>query len=226
MSHFKVAVDGPSGAGKSTVVKILAEKLGLRYVDTGATFRSVGLKVLNEGLNTKNKEDVLSVLEDLDFKVVYDKDGNQINLLDGENVNSKIRTPQASIASSEVSIFKEVRLKLVDIWRKIAQENDVIMDGRDIGTFVLPDANVKLFLTASEEERTMRRFRELQEKGVHTTLEEVNKAIEERDYKDNNREFSPAKMADDAIEFDTTAMTIEEVVSKLENIIIKIKMEG
>ncbi len=220
MKHFAVAVDGPSGAGKSTVVKAISKDMGLRYVDTGATFRTVALKVIKSGLSTKSKEDVFSILDDLDIRVEFDNE-EQINILDGEVVNGQIRTPEASMGSSDVSVFREVRLKLVEIWRQIASENNVIMDGRDIGTFVLPDAQVKIYLTADLDERANRRYKEMIEKGHIVTLEEVKKSIEERDFQDANRAFSPAVKAEDAILLDTTDMSIDQVIEEIKSIITR-----
>lgn len=222
MEYFAVAVDGPSGAGKSTIVKILSQRFGFKYVDTGATFRAVALKVIKSGLDTKKKDDVLSILNDIDIKVEF-MDGGQVTYLDKVNVNEQLRTPQVSKGASDVSVIPEVRLKLVEIWRQIASQNNVIMDGRDIGTFVLPHAQLKIYLMASSQERANRRYKEMLAKGYDVSYDDIKKSIEERDYQDSNREFSPAVAAKDAIVIDTTNMTINEVVDSISELIHKTK---
>lgn len=218
MENFAVAVDGPAGTGKSTVVKLVAKRFGLKHIDTGAMYRTVALKVINEGLNTKIKEDVLSILDDLEMKVSFNEDG-QVIYLDGENVNDKIRTPEVSIGSSNVAAIPEVRIKLVEIQRELATRFDVVMDGRDIGTYVLPNAKVKIYLTASIEERTRRRYNELVQNGYKAVYEEVKSSIEERDYQDSSRKLAPLRPAEDAVILDTTNLAIAEVVNEISNLV-------
>lgn len=218
MGNFAVAVDGPAGTGKSTVVKLIAHKFGLKYIDTGAMYRTVALKVIKEGLNTKLKEDVASILDNLDMQVSFDENG-QVIYLDGENVNNKIRTSEVSAGSSNVAVIPEVRIKLVEVQRELAVRFNVAMDGRDIGTYVLPNAEVKVYLTADIEERAKRRYNELIQKGYKADYEEVKKSIEERDRQDSSREFAPLKPAEDDVIIDTTNMTIDEVVSRISSLI-------
>lgn len=214
MEHYAIAIDGPAGAGKTTVVKLVAEKLNLKCVDTGAMYRTIALKVLQNGKSTKVREDVLEALNDIDIKVEYNENG-QVMYLDGVNVNGLIRTPECSQGASDVGVFPEVRIKLVELQREIAKHESVIMDGRDIGSYVLPDAKVKVYMTASVEERARRRMLELEAKGHKTDFEELKKSIEERDYQDSHREFAPLCVAKDAVVIDTTDMTIEQVVEKI-----------
>ena len=215
---INVALDGPSGAGKSTIAKKIAAKLGFVYVDTGALYRSIAYYVINNGGDVKNTEQVISMLPGVDVKLKYKRKA-QCVILCGEDVSDKIRTPEISMGASAVSAVPEVREFLFDLQRSIAAENDIIMDGRDIGTVVLPNADVKIFLTASAEERANRRFKELQEKGDPSTYEEVLKDINQRDYNDTHREIAPLKKADDAIEVDSTSMTLDETVDAITAII-------
>lgn len=209
MKTKKIAIDGPAGAGKSSVAKAVAKRLGFVYVDTGAMYRAVGLMVLKSGKNPKIKEDVLSVLGDINIDIKY-FDGVQNIFLNGENVSELIRTPEVSVAASDVAVIGEVRRKLVELQRDLAQRNNVIMDGRDIGTRVLPDADVKIFLTASSEERAQRRFKELKEKNIPCNFDDVLADIKYRDKNDSEREIDPLRPAPDSIEFDTTGLTVEE----------------
>lgn len=218
MGNFAVAVDGPAGTGKSTVVKQVARMFGLKYIDTGAMYRTVALKVVKKGFNTKVKEEVVNILDDLGMKILFDESG-QVIYLDDENVNDKLRTPEMSIGSSNVAAIPEVRIKLVEIQRELATRYNVAMDGRDIGTYVLPNAEVKIFLTASVEERANRRYKELVQKGHEEDYNEVKRSMEERDYQDSNREFAPLRPATDAIIIDTTKLTIDEVVKKISDLI-------
>lgn len=213
-----VALDGPSGAGKSTIAKAVAKKLEYVYVDTGALYRSIALFMIRNNADLSSAEDVASRLGGLDVKLAY-QDGVQRVLLNGEDVSELIRTPEISMGASSVSAIPQVREFLFELQRSIARENNIIMDGRDIGTVVLPDADVKIFLTATAEERANRRFKELQEKGDGSTYEEVLKDIIQRDYNDTHREIAPLKKADDAVEVDTTALGLEEVVEKITEII-------
>ncbi len=205
--NFKIAIDGPSGAGKSTVAKAIAKKLNIEYIDTGAMYRALGLKMLRLGIPMKDGPALKDLLKEteIDFR-----NGNIT--VDGENVSHLIRTPEVSMAASACSAFPVVREKLVMAQQKMGESKSVIMDGRDIGTVVFPNAEYKYFITASDEERARRRYKELIEKGQEINYEQVLKDIRERDHNDSNRAASPLKKADDAVEIDTTNMTIEEVV--------------
>ena len=218
MKTRKIAIDGPAGAGKSSLAKAAAKELGYIYIDTGAMYRAVGLAVLNEGLNPKTKEDVFSVLDSVNIDIKY-FDGEQNIFLNGNNVSKLIRTPEVSVAASDVAVIPEVRKKLVAIQRELSQKNDVIMDGRDIGTRVLPDADVKIFLTATAEERANRRYKELLEAGDSVAYEDVLKDIIYRDKNDSERETDPLRQAEDSILFDTTGYNVEESKNKLIEII-------
>ena len=215
---INVALDGPSGAGKSTIAKRIAAKLGYVYVDTGALYRSIALYMVAEGIPADDSEKVVPALPSVKVELEY-REGSQHVILNGEDVSDKIRTPEISMAASKVSAIPEVRTFLFDLQRDIAARNDIIMDGRDIGTVVLPDADVKIFLTATPEERANRRFKELQEKGDPSTYEEVLKDIIQRDYNDTHRETAPLKKAEDAVEVDSTSMTLDEVVEHISAII-------
>ena len=212
--HLTIAIDGPAGAGKSTIAKKIAEKLNIVYLDTGAMYRAVALKMLEEKIDLNNKEKVLSCLDSTDIRVVY-KEGKQAIILDGEDVTSHIRTPKVSRAASDIAVIPEVRLKLVDLQRQIASEFALVMDGRDIGTFVLPDATIKIFLTASVEERAKRRWKEMQQNGISDTLQNVMDDIKQRDLNDSARSFAPLKKAEDAVLIDTTHLSIEQVINKI-----------
>jgi len=208
-----VAIDGPAGAGKSTIARAAASQLGFIYVDTGALYRSIGLNALRKGIDITDADAVVSTLDDLKVELAFDAEGSQIVLLNGEDVSAFIRTPEVSMSASKVSAIPEVRAFLLDLQRNMAKTQSVIMDGRDIGTVVLPDAEVKIFLTASPEIRAKRRFDELIEKGQDVDFDTVLKDIQQRDYNDMNRAVTPLRKADDAIEIDSTSMTIEEVVA-------------
>ncbi len=221
MSTFKVAIDGPAGAGKSTIAKAVAKELKIVYIDTGAMFRAVGLAVVRAGLNPKNKDEVKGILEKIEIDIAHDDRGQRI-FLNGEDVSEEIRMPEISVAASDVAVIGEVREKLLELQRSLAEKTDVIMDGRDIGTHVLPNANLKIFLTASVEERATRRYRELVEKGVKCDFEEVKRDIEYRDKNDSEREIAPLKPAEDGIIVDTTGNTLTESVEKM----LKIIKEG
>lgn len=216
--QYLIAIDGPVGAGKSTVAKITAKKLNIIYVDTGAMYRAVGLYVTRKGLDTKKAEDVNSVLGEINLDVKLSNEGQMI-YLNGEDVTKLIRTPEISMAASNVSAIPEVRVKLVDMQRKLAETKSVIMDGRDIGTVVLPNATTKIYLNAELDERADRRYKELIKKGQDVTFEDVKADIVKRDTNDMSRAVSPLKKADDAIELDTTGLTLEEVVDKVIDII-------
>jgi len=209
-----IAIDGPAGAGKSTAAKIIAKKLGILYLDTGAMYRAIGLKALRLGINTRDISAVEAILPTTAVEIKY-VDGVQNIFLDGENVTPFIREHAVSMAASDVSAIPAVRLKLVELQREIAKKNDCILDGRDIGTYVLPDANYKFYITATTEERANRRYKELLEKGQTISYDEVLLDIVTRDKNDSTRKFAPLKKADDAYEFDTTTMSIDEVVREL-----------
>ena len=217
---INVALDGPSGAGKSTIAKTLAKKLEYVYVDTGAMYRSIAYFVVSNGANPENAAEVAPMLNEIDIKLIY-IDGSQHVMLNGEDVSDKIRTPEISMGASKVSAIPAVREFLFELQQNIAKENNIIMDGRDIGTVVLPNADVKIYLTASAEERANRRFKELQEKGDNSTYDEVLADIKQRDYNDMNREIAPLKKADDAIEVDSTNLNLEESVEKIYKIIVE-----
>ena len=216
---MKIAIDGPSGAGKSTISKLLANKLEFVYIDTGAMYRAIGLCALDRGYNTKSDvDDIVKMLDDVEVKIVCGALRQEV-FLNEENITDKIRTPEVSIAASDVAVIPQVRLKLVEMQRNLAEGNNVIMDGRDIGTYVLPDAEIKIYLTASAESRAKRRYDELIEKGINTTLEEVLTDVIMRDKNDSEREFSPLKIAEDATVIDTTEYNLEESVKLIENFI-------
>lgn len=211
---YNIAIDGPAGAGKSTIAKNIAIKLGIIYLDTGAMYRAIGLKTDKIGINYLQKEAIIDVLNSTMIDIIY-QNGNQRVILDGKDVSDEIREHHISKIASEVSSLKEVREKLVELQRKIAFSNSSVLDGRDIGTFVLPNAKYKFYLIASLDERSKRRYNELKEKGVATDYETVTKDIIQRDFNDSNREFAPLKKADDAIEIDTTSLSIEQVTNKI-----------
>ena len=213
-SIINVAIDGPAGAGKSTVSRAAAKAMGYIYVDTGALYRAVGVNALRKGIDTKDKPAVAATLSEISVDLVFEN-GEQKVLLNGENVSEEIRTPPASMAASDVSAVPEVRAFLFDLQRDIAKRNNCIMDGRDIGTVVLPDAQVKIFLTASPEERAMRRYKELIEKGSNVDYKDVLEDLIRRDYNDSHREIAPLKPADDGVILDTTGLNLEESVYKI-----------
>jgi len=211
--HMAVAIDGPSGAGKSTISRILAKELGFVYVDTGALYRAVGYYI-----DPKDADTVVAALTDLTLEMRY-VGGEQQVLVNGADVGGYIRTPEVSMAASAVSALPPVRQFLLDTQRRIAATENVIMDGRDIGTVVLPQAELKIFLTATAEDRAQRRFAELQEKGIATTFEEVLADMQKRDYDDSHRAAAPLKQADDARLVDTTGFTLEQSVATLKGLV-------
>lgn len=215
-----IAIDGPGGAGKSTIAKALAKKLGYIYVDTGALYRAIGLYMLNSGADTKDMSAVTPKLAEIDVELKY-VDGAQKVILCGQDVSTEIRKPEVSMAASDVSAIGDVRAFLLDLQRDMACKNNVIMDGRDIGTVVLPNAQIKIFLTASAEERAMRRYKELVEKGVEVEYETVLKELNERDYQDSHREIAPLKPAEDADLIDTTGNNLEQSVNMLAEYVSK-----
>ena len=216
---YSVAIDGPSGAGKSSVAKAIAKELNILYVDTGAIYRTIGLSISRRGLDPKSKEGVLPVLPELDIRMAYGDDGLQHMLLNGEDVTAEIRRPEISLYASDVSAMAEVREFLMEMQRDLARKNCVVMDGRDIGTIVLPDADVKIFLTASAQERARRRFLELQKKGMEKPYEEILAEQEIRDYNDTHRAVAPLKPAQDSVIVDTTGFEFEQSKEKILSVI-------
>lgn len=217
---YSVAIDGPAGAGKSTIAKMVAKKLGFIYVDTGAMYRAMALHLLRKGILATDSDAISAACEDADITIQY-QNGEQVVLLNGENVNGLIRTEEVGNMASSSSTNGDVRKKLVALQQKLAKTAEVIMDGRDIGTVVLPDADVKIYLTAGSEVRAKRRYDELKAKGEICDLQKIEKDIIERDERDMNREISPLKQADDAILVDSSYMTIEEVAEKIISLINK-----
>ncbi len=215
---INVAIDGPGGAGKSTVAKAAAKELGLIYVDTGALYRAVGVNGLRNKLDTKDEKSIKKMLKNTKVELKY-IDGVQHVFLNDEDVSEEIRTPEASMAASNVSAIQCVRDFLFDTQRDIAKKNNCIMDGRDIATVVLPDAQVKIFLTASAEVRAQRRFLELQQKGSTDTYEKVLEELKQRDYQDSHREIAPLKPAEDSIIVDTSEMPLDVSISTVVNLI-------
>lgn len=215
---FNVAIDGPAGAGKSSIARAAAKELGFIYVDTGALYRAVGVYGLRNGVDNKNADAVASMLPNISVELKF-QDGVQHVYLNGEDVSKEIRTPPASMAASDVSAVPAVRQFLFDLQRDIAAKNDCIMDGRDIGTVVLPNAQVKIFLTASPEARAMRRYKELQEKGAKDTYEKVLADLLQRDYNDSHRAVAPLKPADDSITVDNSGLSLEDSIEQVLSVI-------
>lgn len=211
---INVAIDGPAGAGKSTVARAAAQKLGYIYVDTGALYRAVGVYCLRKGVETTDAQSVGAILNEITVELKF-IDGVQHVFLNGDDVSTEIRLPEASMAASNVSAIPAVRAFLFDLQRDIAAKNNCIMDGRDIGTVVLPNAQVKIFLTADDTERAMRRYKELQEKGSTVTYQEVLDDLRVRDYNDSHREIAPLKPAEDSVIVNTTNYTLEESINKI-----------
>ena len=209
---YAIAIDGPSGAGKSTIAKRVAKELSFIYVDTGAMYRAMALYVLEQNIDPQDQAKVAAVCPDIDVTILYE-DGVQQVLLNGKNVSTEIRQEIVGNTASKISVIKEVREKLVALQRQLAAKENVVMDGRDIGTQVLPDATVKIYLTASAKERAKRRYLELQEKGMPGELDQIEADIIERDNRDMNREISPLRQAEDAVLVDASFMGIEEVTA-------------
>lgn len=215
---ISVAIDGPSGAGKSTIARAVAKELGFLYIDTGALYRSIGFFVLESGKDPRRREDVEGCLPGIQLELRH-VDGIQRVFLNGEDVSEKIRTPAVSMAASQVSAVPEVRAFLLELQRSMARENNVIMDGRDIGTVVLPDAGLKIFLTAAPEDRARRRFEELTTRGEAVTYEEVLRDVIQRDYNDTHRDISPLRQAADAVLADTTGFPLEKSVALIRSLV-------
>ena len=216
--HRSIAIDGPSGAGKSTLAKQLAEKLGFLYVDTGAIYRTVGLQAFRTGTNPEDGAGVIALLKDLNIQLAYGTDGLQHMYLNGEDVTEEIRRHEISAYASNVSAIPEVRAFLLEQQRSLARSHDVVMDGRDIGTVVLPEADVKIFLTAAPEARARRRWLELKQRGQETAFDTVLRDVLERDERDINRATAPLRQAEDAVLADTTDMDLEQSLTLLINI--------
>ncbi len=219
MNYTAVAVDGPAGAGKSTVSKAAAQDLGFVYIDTGAMYRSVALYAIRNGIDCKS-EKLIEKLDDIKLEIKH-FDGGQHIFLNGEDVSEKIRTDEVSLGASNVAVIPEVRKKLVEMQREMAKSNNVIMDGRDICSYVLPNAQVKIFLTASVEARAERRYKEMCEKGISCDFETIKKDIEYRDKNDSERKTAPLRQAPDAVRVDTSDMTFEEAVEKIKELVSK-----
>lgn len=220
---FVVAMDGPAGTGKGTITKLVSQELGLVNVDTGAIYRSIALETLNRGFNPQeNQQEIIDLVDEVKIEI-ENKKGEQTILLNGTDVTNQIRTPEVTNLVSQVSSIVEVRLKVTDIERSFAKENDIIMEGRDIGTYVFPNADVKIYLDASPEERAKRRFLQNEEKGIHTPYEQLLEEINRRDYNDKHKEIGSLKVAEDAIVIDSTTMSIEEVKNRVIEIINQAK---
>ena len=221
MSKISIAIDGPSGAGTSTRAKSLAARLGYLYVDTGAIYRTIGYYAFSNGIDPKDEAAVVASLPEIRVEMTYGDDGLQHMLLNGADVTKEIRLPEISMYASAVSAHPGVRTFLLEMQRQLARTNNVIMDGRDIGTVVLPDAKVKVYLTATSEERARRRCLELEQRGTPEPFEKVLKEIEERDWNDSHRATAPLKQADDAVLLDTTELTFAESEAAMLEIIRK-----
>ena len=211
---YNVAIDGPAGAGKSTIAKLVAEEKGFIYVDTGAMYRGLAIHFLDRGIRAEETDKVIEACKDADVKIRYE-DGVQQVFLNGTNITGRLRDEAVGQMTSKCSVIPEVRAKLLDLQRDLARTQDVIMDGRDIGTCVLPDADVKVYLTASVETRAKRRYDELTAKGEACDLDEIARDIKERDERDMNRETAPLRQAEDAVRVDSSDMTIDEVVKEI-----------
>ena len=218
---ISIALDGPSGAGKSTVAKKCAERFGFKYVDTGAIYRTIGLAAFNKGIDTKNSAAVVSMLPELDIDLSYNESGEQRMILNGSDVSEEIRSPEISMCASNVSAIAAVRDYLTDMQRNMAKKYDVIMDGRDIGTVILPNADVKVFLTASADSRAARRYKELIKKGSEISFNEVLSDMKLRDEQDTKRAAAPLKAAEDAVYLDTSDMSFDESVDAVTRLIIE-----
>lgn len=219
MKHRSIAIDGPAGAGKSTLARQLAKHIGFIYVDTGAIYRTVTLKTIWAGADPAKKEEIVPLLKDLDVRMDYGSNGEQRMFLDGKDVSEAIREHRVSNLTSQISALKEVRDFLLDFQRKQAREHDVVMDGRDIGTVVLPDADVKIFLTAAPESRAQRRLLELEQRGQTADFDTILQDIINRDERDRNRAVAPLRQAEDALLLDTTKLNLEESLEAMLNLV-------
>lgn len=209
--NYSIAIDGPAGAGKSTIAKSIAKKLGIIYVDTGAMYRAIGLYLLRNNISIEEDDKIIEACNNVDITIEYEN-GEQQVLLNNENITNLIRTEEVGNMASAAAAKKAVRGKLLDLQRDLAAKTSVIMDGRDIGTYVLPNADVKIYLTASSSERAKRRWMELTQKGVTCDINEIEKDIIDRDHRDMNREIAPLKQAEDAVLVDSSHLSIEEVI--------------
>lgn len=219
MKYISVAVDGPAGAGKSSVSKAVAKSLGYTYIDTGAMYRAVALFAIENGIDTKNEtQKLIDRLDEIDIVIKYDNDGQHV-VLNGTDVSERIRREDVSVGASNVAAVGEVRKKLVELQRKMARQDNVIMDGRDICSYVLPNADVKIFLTASAHSRAERRYKELCEKGVECDFETIKSDMEYRDKNDSERAVAPLRKAEDAVLVDTTELDFDEAVEKIKGLI-------
>ena len=218
---ISIAIDGPSGVGKSTVAKKCAERFVFKYVDTGAIYRTIGLAAFNRGIDTKDSAAVVAILPELDIDLIYNENGEQRMILNGSDVSEEIRRPEISMCASNVSAIAAVRDYLTDMQRNMAKRYDVIMDGRDIGTVILPNADVKVFLTASAEARADRRYKELIKKGSKISYDEVLSDMKLRDEQDTKRAAAPLKAAEDAVYLDTSAMSFDESVDAVAKLIVQ-----
>ena len=216
MAH-SIAIDGPAGAGKSTIAKNIAKQLGFIYVDTGAMYRAMAVFFIDNGVNTESEDDIENACTKVSINITYENGIQQI-ILNNTNVTGRLRTEEVGNTASKTAVYPSVRKKLVELQQEIAKTTDVVMDGRDIGTCVLPDATCKIYLTASVETRADRRFKELQAKGIEADIEDIKADIADRDYRDMNREVSPLKQADDAVLVDSSDMNIDEVTVEIINI--------
>lgn len=220
MKKISIAIDGPAGAGKSTIAKLVAKQLGCIYIDTGAMYRAVGLYCIKNNIDYNDEIKVNHVIDN--FKIdIRSKNNQQHIYLDGIDISRQIRTDEVAAVASKVATYKEVREVLVKEQRQMQSEKSVVMDGRDIGTVVMPDATLKIFLTATVAERAKRRFEEYYNKGINVSIETLTQEIIDRDYQDSHRKISPLEKADDAIEVDTTALTINDIVDQIMSFIIK-----
>lgn len=219
MKNISIAIDGPSGAGKSTLARAVAAQVGCLYVDTGAIYRTIGYYALTHGIDPKDGAAVAKSLPDVQVELTYGEDGLQHMLLNGQDVTKEIRLPEVSLYASAVSAHPEVRAFLLDMQRQLARTHSVIMDGRDIGTVVLPDADVKVYLTASAQARARRRCAELEQRGTPEPFEKVLREIQERDWNDIHRDTAPLRQAEDAVLLDTTELTFQESEAALLHII-------
>lgn len=213
-----IAIDGPAGAGKSTIAKLVAKNLGFIYVDTGAMYRAMAVHFIRNGINADETEKIEAACDNVSVTIRYEDNVQQV-ILNGENVTHLLRTEEVGKMASASSVVPKVRMKLVELQRQLAATDSVVMDGRDIGTYVLPDARVKIYMTAGIRERALRRYEELRQKGMECNLEEIEKDIAERDYRDMNRDFAPLRQAEDAVYLDTSAMTIEQVADEVSRIV-------
>ncbi len=214
MTTYNIAIDGPAGAGKSTIARKAAKRLGFIYVDTGAMYRAMALYFLRKGIDRNDERAIESACPEMEISLQYCDNVQQV-LLNGEDVSGLIRTEEVSSMTSSISVYGPVRQKLLELQRELARTSNVIMDGRDIGTCVLPDAQTKIYLTASSHVRALRRFKELEEKGQMCNLEEIEQDIIERDYRDMHRDIAPLKQAADALVIDSSQMTIDQVVEAI-----------